>query len=43
MANLNGFNASEVEPTVPYEPLPANNYSTVMALVAANQTAQQGE
>jgi hypothetical protein len=26
MANLNGFNASEVEPSVPFEPLPAADY-----------------
>lgn len=26
MANLNGFNANEVEPTTPFEPLPAGKY-----------------
>jgi hypothetical protein len=26
MANLNGFNASEVEPTSNFEPLPAGKY-----------------
>ena len=33
MADLNGFNANEVEPTAPFEPLPAGKY--VAAIVAS--------
>ncbi len=35
MANLNGFNASEVEPATSFEPLPAGKY--VAAIVASEQ------
>ena len=30
MADLNGFNANEVEPTMPFEPLPAGRYVAVI-------------
>ncbi len=33
MADLNGFNANEVEPTAPFEPLPAGKY--IAAVVAS--------
>ena len=35
MANLNGFNANEVEPTVPFEPLPAGKY---LAAITSSET-----
>ena len=35
MANLNGFNANEVEPTAPFEPLPAGKY---LAAITASET-----
>ena len=34
MANLNGFNANEVEPTTPFEPLPASKY---LAAITASE------
>ena len=34
MANLNGFNANEVEPTTPFEPVPAGKY---LATIAASE------
>jgi len=34
MANLNGFNAHEVEPTTPYSPVPAGKY---LAAITASQ------
>ena len=30
MADLNGFNANEIEPTAPFEPLPAGTYVAVI-------------
>ena len=34
MANLNGFNAHEVEPTTPFEPIPAGKY---LAAITASE------
>ena len=34
MANLSGFNAHEVEPTTPFEPIPAGRY---LAAVTASE------
>ena len=34
MAHLNGFNANEVEPTTPFEPLPAGKY---LAAITASE------
>ena len=34
MANLNGFNANDIEPTAPFEPLPAGKY---LAAITASE------
>ena len=38
MANLNGFNAHEVEPTASYEPLPAGKYLAIITDSEMKQT-----
>ena len=42
MANLNGFNANDVEPTAPFEPLPAGKY---LAAITASEvkTTKKGD
>ncbi|MFG0249412.1 MAG: DUF669 domain-containing protein [Phycisphaeraceae bacterium JB051] len=37
MANLNGFNANDVEPNTAFEPIPAGKY---LAAIAASETKQ---
>jgi len=42
MANLNNFNANEVEPTAPFEPIPAGKY---LAIITASEmkTTKRGD
>jgi hypothetical protein len=41
MANLNGFNANEVDPTVPIEPLPAGKYLVAITNSEMKPTKKQ--